>query len=95
MCQAPGWSSIGPVDRQTTVIRLELQPAGDSLSGRASDGSGAAREFVGWVGLAAAIDALVHGASPGPPAPVGPTAIPAASRVSSNGRPRPPTGGAR
>ena len=70
MCPASAWLSIGPVDRETTVIRLELHLAGDSLSGRASDSSGAARGFVGWVGLAAAIDALVRGASPGPAAPI-------------------------
>lgn len=44
---------------QTVVIRLELQSADDSVSGRASDPSGEVREFVGWMGLVAAIDALV------------------------------------
>jgi hypothetical protein len=52
------------VDHQTVVIRLELQLADDSPTGRASDGSGAAREFVGWMGLVAAIDALVREDSP-------------------------------
>ena len=51
---------------ETVVIRLELHPSDDSLRGRASDASGAARDFVGWVGLVAAIDALVPG---GPPSP--------------------------
>jgi hypothetical protein len=54
------------VDRQTVVIRLELHLDDDSLTGRASDGSGAAREFVGWLGLVAAIDALVPGSAPVP-----------------------------
>jgi hypothetical protein len=54
------------VTGETVVIRLELQPSDDSLRGRASDASGAARDFVGWVGLVAAIDALVPR---GPPAP--------------------------
>jgi hypothetical protein len=54
------------VSGETVVIRLELQPSDDSLRGRASDASGAARDFVGWVGLVAAIDALVPG---GPPSP--------------------------
>lgn len=50
---------------KTVVIRLELQSADDSVSGRASDPSGQVREFVGWMGLVAAIDALVHqGESP-------------------------------
>jgi hypothetical protein len=57
---------IGTVDRQTVVIRLELHPDRDSLTGRASDASGAVREFVGWMGLVAAIDALVPSSSPAP-----------------------------
>jgi hypothetical protein len=69
MCRTPGWSRIGVVDRQTVVIRLELQRADDALTGRASDGGGAAREFVGWMGLVAAIDALVRGAAHAPTAP--------------------------
>jgi hypothetical protein len=48
----------------TVVIRLELHPAEGSVSGRASGASGEAREFVGWMGLVAAIDALVPGSSP-------------------------------
>jgi len=49
------------VARQMVVIRLELHPDDESVSGRASAGSGAVREFVGWMGLVAAIDALVRG----------------------------------
>jgi hypothetical protein len=69
MCPAPASSRIGAVDRQTVVIRLELHLADESLTGRASDGTGSAREFVGWLGLVAAIDALVPGNSPAPRAP--------------------------
>ncbi len=47
------------VDPQTVVIRLELRSTDDSVTGRASDPSGQVREFVGWMGLVAAIDALV------------------------------------
>jgi hypothetical protein len=54
---------------QAVVIRLELHLDGDSLTGRASDGTGAAREFVGWLGLVAAIDGLVGGTAPGSPPP--------------------------
>jgi hypothetical protein len=46
------------------VIRLELHVEDDSLTGHASDVAGAGREFVGWMGLVAAIDALVKGDSP-------------------------------
>jgi hypothetical protein len=65
MCRAPASSSIAAtVDHPRVVIRLELHPTEDSLSGRASDGSGTAREFVGWMGLVAAIDALLPASSP-------------------------------
>jgi hypothetical protein len=57
------------VAHQDVVIRLELHLADDSLTGRASDGTGAAREFVGWLGLVAAIDALLAGTAPVPPPP--------------------------
>jgi hypothetical protein len=59
----------GRVPHQTVVIRLELHLADDALTGRASDGAGAAREFVGWLGLVAAIDALLPGNAPAPRAP--------------------------
>jgi hypothetical protein len=55
---------MGGVDGRPIVIRLELRLEDDSLTGRASDGAGAAREFVGWLGLVAAIDALVRGNAP-------------------------------
>jgi hypothetical protein len=60
MYRAPGWSTIGVVDRQTVVVRLELHLTGDSLTGRANDCAGTARGFVGWMGLVAAIDALIR-----------------------------------
>jgi hypothetical protein len=47
------------VDPKTVVIRLELHPFDDSVSGRATDASGAARDFVGLMGLVAAVEALV------------------------------------
>jgi hypothetical protein len=69
MRRAPRWSRIGAVDRRKVVIRLELCLANDSLTGRASVGSGAAREFVGWMGLVSAVDALIPGSSRDPAAP--------------------------
>jgi hypothetical protein len=56
------------VAHRTAVIRIELQLADDSLTGRASDGAGAAKEFAGWLGLVAAIDALLPGDVPAPDA---------------------------
>ncbi len=46
------------------TITLELRVAGDTLTGRAVDGSGASRSFSGWLGLVAALDALVPSISP-------------------------------
>ena len=57
------------MDYQTVVIRLDLRLANDSLTGRATDGTGAAREFVGWMGLVGAIDALIPGNSSASAAP--------------------------
>jgi hypothetical protein len=44
---------------KTAAISLELELAGDSLSGRASDEAGTQREFSGWLGLVSAIEALI------------------------------------
>jgi hypothetical protein len=46
------------MSEQTISISLELRLTGDSLAGRARNGTGADREFIGWIGLLAAIDAL-------------------------------------
>ena len=43
------------------TISLELDVLEDTLSGRARNGSGGERDFLGWVGLVAAIDALLPG----------------------------------
>jgi hypothetical protein len=47
------------MDGTTITVTLELRVEGDSLTGRASDGAGSVRSFAGWLGLVAAIDALV------------------------------------
>src|SRR3954470_74635 len=41
------------------TITLELRVAGDSVSGRARNGSGPAGDFSSWLGLVSAIEALV------------------------------------
>lgn len=61
-------------------IRLELQVIEDSLSGRASDAHGAAHDFTGWIGLVAAIDALVCGGAPARGIDADPDEPPAAGR---------------
>jgi hypothetical protein len=57
-------ATLTVVGTPTVVITLELQVEEDSLTGRASDGDGGEREFAGWVGLMAALDELVLGATP-------------------------------
>lgn len=47
------------MDDEPVVIRLELRLAGDSVTGRASGDGGVAHDFVGRLGLLAAIDALL------------------------------------
>ena len=48
------------MDSKAISIHLELRVGDDeSLTGRASC-AGAARDFAGWLGLVATIDALVH-----------------------------------
>jgi hypothetical protein len=49
-------------------ISLELQIDDGLLSGRATDGDGAAKTFAGWLGLVDAIDALVEGEAATPAA---------------------------
>jgi hypothetical protein len=39
------------------TLRVELDSQDDSISGRVLDGDGAGIAFLGWVGLAAAIEA--------------------------------------
>jgi hypothetical protein len=51
-------ADAGRVDDRTVVIGLELHLSGDSLTGRATGGTGEVRDFAGWLGLVAAIDAL-------------------------------------
>lgn len=45
---------------RSTAISLELNLDGEALSGHASDGHGGRREFTGWIGLIAAIEALLR-----------------------------------
>jgi hypothetical protein len=68
MCHTLRSSRIGAVEHRKVVIRLERCLANDSLTGGASVGSGAPREFVGWMGLVTAVDALIPGSSPVPAA---------------------------
>ena len=46
-------------------IALELEPDGDSLSGRATGADGTTREFSGWIGLMGLVDSLIDAARSG------------------------------
>jgi hypothetical protein len=54
------------VDCRTVTIRLELEVEGESVKGRAIDGPGGFHDFSGWLGLIAALDALIGAAPAGP-----------------------------
>lgn len=47
------------MDNDHISLSLELDISGESLTGHARNGTGAARSFAGWLGLLGAIDALV------------------------------------
>jgi hypothetical protein len=48
------------MNEQTVPVHLELKVAGDALSGRAVYGAGTVRNFNGFIGLVAAIDAVIE-----------------------------------
>lgn len=47
------------MDKQHISIGLEVELRGETLTGRARNGSGPGRSFAGWLGLLGAIDALI------------------------------------
>ena len=59
----PGRAALDPVGMTITtiVVVLELDDTADCPSGSASAAGGETRTFHGWLGLAAAIDALAFG----------------------------------
>jgi hypothetical protein len=44
---------------QAITVTLQLETAGDSLTGSASDAAGAQKDFSGWLGLISALEALL------------------------------------
>lgn len=59
MCAGRRSSKLGAMNEHIVSVGLELRVVGDSLIGRAWSGMGAQRDFSGWLGLVAAIDALL------------------------------------
>jgi hypothetical protein len=60
MCGLAGRAIVTPMARTSITITLEIDEATDSPSGCARLQDGTAREFHGWLGLAAAIDSLAR-----------------------------------
>ncbi len=50
------------VESRQATIRVEVELDGDYLRGRASSRGASVRHFTGWLGLVAALDALINGA---------------------------------
>jgi hypothetical protein len=51
---------LSRMDSRSITITLELDVAGESLTGSATDGTGASRTFSGWLGLVTALDRFVN-----------------------------------
>jgi hypothetical protein len=59
-------------DRRRKRLTLELEPDAEPIEGRIREGRGPAREFVGWLGLAAALERVL---GPGPRAELDKAAV--------------------
>lgn len=68
MCPGCRSATLAGVNRPV-MIQLELHPVGNSVRGCAIEPSGAAREFTGFMGMVAAIDALLREAEAQPGSP--------------------------
>ncbi len=56
------------MDDRTIRIALDVELHGEEVRGRASCDGRTPRPFTGWMGLIAALDALMAPAEPSPPA---------------------------
>jgi hypothetical protein len=70
---AAALADTGPVDDEsaaggarTRVLRLEIETDSDPIAGRLSEGGAPGREFVGWLGLARALELALQRAEPAP-----------------------------
>jgi hypothetical protein len=48
------------------VLTLEIETESDPIAGRLSEGGGPGEEFVGWLGLARALELALEPAEPAP-----------------------------
>jgi hypothetical protein len=61
MARRPARSKLAFVTPREINLRLSCRVDGDEVAGHVSDGIGDGRDFSGWLGLLAAIDALLYG----------------------------------
>jgi hypothetical protein len=60
MCGGLAAPILAAMSETHIAIGLDLDESGDVLAGRITRPDGEVTEFSGWIGLLAAIDALVH-----------------------------------
>lgn len=65
MAEGARGAKLTAMTTRHVTIGLDLDLEGDQLSGTATSDSGAQRAFTGWLGLIAALDALVADPSGG------------------------------
>jgi hypothetical protein len=70
---APGPLDTGPVDdaqasdgARTRVLTLEIDSDSDPIAGRLSEAGAPGQQFVGWLGLARALELVLERAEPAP-----------------------------
>ena len=51
---------------RTRVLTLEIDADSDPVAGRLSEGGAPGREFVGWLGLARALELVLEAGEPAP-----------------------------
>lgn len=62
MCPGRERRKLLDMDGTTIAVELELQVGGDCLTGSVGQPDGSRRQYTGWLGLIAAITALVDAA---------------------------------
>ena len=59
MCGHPSERMLCLMSVQTRHIAIDVHLDGDTISGRAGDGTGRPKAFQGWLGLLVALDGLL------------------------------------
>ena len=62
-------ADTGTVDQERPrprVLTLEIDPDSESIAGRLSEGGAPGQQFVGWLGLARALELVLESGEPAP-----------------------------